>query len=118
MPGKRKDNFRQGARGGFRAALAFYPGCGSLALLENFVSTSAPIAMFLAEDDEEVSPTICQHVAERSIDAGATLTVTLYPGATHDFDYPGERRQAVPGNAAAEADAMERAAGVVEGMTE
>jgi len=108
---------RQGAKGGFRAALAFYPGCGRLALLDNAVSTTAPVAMFLAEDDEEVSPSICQHVADRSIDAGTTLTVTLYPGATHDFDDPGEKRQQVPGNAAAKADAMKRAAGVVEGMS-
>jgi dienelactone hydrolase len=107
---------RQGAKGGFRAALAFYPGCGGLALLDNAVSTTAPVAMFLAEDDEEVSPTICQHVAGRSIDAGTSLTVTLYPGATHDFDDPGEKRQAVPGNRAAKADAMAKAAGVVDGM--
>jgi carboxymethylenebutenolidase len=107
---------RQGAKGGFRAALAFYPGCGRLALLDNAVSTTAPVAMFLAEDDEEVSPTICQHVADRSIDAGTSLTVTLYPGATHDFDDPGEKRQAVPGNRAAKADAMAKAAGTVDGM--
>jgi dienelactone hydrolase len=107
---------RQGVKGGFRAALAFYPGCGRLALLDNAVSTAAPVAMFLAEDDEEVSPIICQHVADRSIDTGTTLTVTLYPGATHDFDDPGEKRQEVPGNPAAKADAMAKAAGVVDGM--
>ena len=107
---------RQGGKGGFRAALAFYPGCGRLALLDNAVSATAPVAMFLAEDDEEVSPTICRHVADRSIDAGTSLTVTLYPGATHDFDDPGEKRQEVPGNAAAKADAMAKAAAVVDGM--
>jgi dienelactone hydrolase len=107
---------RQGAKAGFRAALAFYPGCGRLALLDDAVSTTAPVAMFLAEDDEEVSPTICESVAGRSIDAGTSLTVTFYPGATHDFDDPGEKRQQVPGNAAAKADAMKRAAGVVEGL--
>ena len=45
---------RQGAQAaGFRAALAFYPGCGSKALLAPVVSTTAPIAMFLGSDDEE-----------------------------------------------------------------
>ncbi len=107
---------RQGAKSGFRAALAFYPGCGRLALLEDKVTTTAPLAMFLGSDDEEVSPVICQHVATRSIDAGTTLTVTLYPGATHDFDDPGEKRQEVPGNAEAKPDAMARAAAMVEGM--
>jgi dienelactone hydrolase len=101
---------------GFRAALAFYPGCGREALLKNRVETSAPIAMFLGSDDEEVSPTICQHVADRSRNAGTAIDVTLYPGATHDFDNPGEKRQSVPGNAAAKEDAMARAIAVVEGM--
>jgi carboxymethylenebutenolidase len=105
---------RQGSKGGFAAALAFYPGCGTSALLANAVATTAPVTMFLASDDEEVSPTICQHVAERSIDAGTNVFVALYPGATHDFDDPGEKRQAVPGNVSATADAMAKAAAVVE----
>jgi dienelactone hydrolase len=107
---------RQGERAGFRAALAFYPGCGRESLLMPTVVTSAPIAMYLGSDDEEVSPTICQHVADRSRAAGTTIDVTLYPGATHDFDDPGEKRQSVPGNVAAKQDAMQRAIAVVEGM--
>jgi carboxymethylenebutenolidase len=108
---------RQAAKpSGFRAALAFYPGCGKEALLKNAVTTTAPITMFLGSDDEEVSPVICQHVADRSRDAGTRIDVTMYQGATHDFDDPGEKRQSVPGNAAAKEDAMARAIGVVEGM--
>jgi len=56
--------------------------------------------MFLGASDEEVSPEICQHVADRSREAGTDIAVTLYPGATHDFDDPGEKRQAIPGNQA------------------
>jgi carboxymethylenebutenolidase len=106
---------RQKANGGFREALVFYPGCGREALLENTVATTAPLSMFLGADDEEVSPAICQHVAERSLGAGTSIAVTLYQGATHDFDDPGERRQSVPGNQAARADAMARAAAVIDG---
>ena len=106
---------RQKTNDGFRAALAFYPGCGREALLENTVTTTAPLSMFLGADDEEVSPSICQHVAERSLSAGTSIAVTLYPGATHDFDDPGERRQSVPGNQAAREDAMARAAAVIDG---
>ena len=106
---------RQKANEGFRAALVFYPGCGREALLENTITTTTPVSMFLGADDEEVSPVICQHVAERSVTAGTNLAVTLYQGATHDFDDPGERRQSVPGNQAAKADAMARAAAVVDG---
>ncbi len=105
---------RQKANDGFRAALVFYPGCGREALLENTVTATAPLSMFLGADDEEVSPVICQHVAERSLSAGTNIAVMLYPGATHDFDDPGERRQAVPGNQAAKADAMARAAAVID----
>ena len=105
---------RQGASAGFRAALVFYPGCGREALLENTVATASPLSMFLGADDEEVSPTNCEHVAERSLKAGTNIAVMLYPDATHDFDDPGERRQAVPGNQAAKADAMARAAAVID----
>jgi dienelactone hydrolase len=105
-----------GARSGFRAALVFYPGCGKAALLERTVTTTTPIAMFLGTDDEEVSPTICQHVAERSLAAGTKIDVTLYQGATHDFDDPGEKRQSVPANAAAKEDAMRKAIAVVEAV--
>jgi dienelactone hydrolase len=110
---------RQGARqDGFRGALAFYPGCGRRALSDIVIATSAPIAMYLGSDDEEVSPTICQHVADRSRAAGSRIDLTLYQGATHDFDDPGEKRQSVPANAAAKDDAMKRSLAVVEGMRE
>ena len=110
---------RQGAQqGAFRAALAFYPGCGRGALLVPQVATTAPQALFLGSADEEVSPEICRHVAARSQDAGTNIDVTLYPGATHDFDDPGERRQSLPENAAAKDDAMARALAFVEHLRE
>jgi carboxymethylenebutenolidase len=105
---------RQGAKAGFRDALAFYPGCGRTARIEDAIRTSAPITMFLGADDEEVRPEYCEKVAERSLAAGTKIDVITYPGATHDFDDPGEKRQSVPANAAAKADAMARAARVVE----
>jgi len=107
---------RQGQKSGFRAALAFYPGCGRDALLDAEIATTAPIAMFLGSNDEEVSPAICQRVAERSIAAGSKIDVTLYLGATHDFDDPGEKRQSVPGNQAAKAESMAKAAAFVAGL--
>jgi carboxymethylenebutenolidase len=105
---------RQGAQPGFRAALVFYPGCGREALLAPAVGTTAPISLFMGSDDEEVSPEICRHVAERSREAGTAIDFTLYPGATHDFDDPGDKRQSVPGNAAARSDAMARALAILE----
>lgn len=107
---------RQGAHSGFRAALAFYPGCGSSALLDATISTSAPVAVFLAERDEEVSPVFCLRAADRSRAAGTRIDVTLYPGATHDFDDPGPHRQSVAGNRAAKADAMAKVIAIVEAI--
>jgi len=107
---------RQGGKGGFRAALAFYPGCGGGALLEETIRTTTPVAMLLGSNDQEESPLICQHAAQRSIDAGTRIELTVYPGATHDFDDPGEKRQEVPGNEAAKAEAMAKAAAFVEGF--
>jgi dienelactone hydrolase len=109
---------RQGsATSGFRAALAFYPGCGPAALLAQTLTAAAPITMLLGSDDEEVSPERCQDVARRSIAAGSKVDVVLYPGATHDFDDPGSRRQSVPANAAASADARKRAIAFVQAAT-
>jgi carboxymethylenebutenolidase len=106
---------RQGAKAsGYRAALAFFPGCGPKALLAPDLATTAPVALLLGSDDEEVSPARCQKMARRSIAAGSKIDVVLYPGATHGFDDPGQSRQSVPGNRAALEDALKRAIAFVE----
>ena len=70
--------YRQGMQTtGFRAALAFYPGCGQEALLGPVLATAVPVTMFLGSEDEEVSPVICQHVAERSRNAGSCSSMVL-----------------------------------------
>ena len=110
--------FRQGQRRGpgYRAALVFYPGCGEQALLGPTLATSTPVTLFLASDDEEVSPVICAHVAGRSREAGTPIDVVTYQGATHDFDEPSQSRQTVPGNRDAMADALQRAIAIVEAV--
>lgn len=105
---------QQGNQAGYRGALAFYPGCGQSALLAAKISTTALIAMFLGADDEEVSPVRCLRFADRSRQAGSPIDVTVYPGATHDFDEPSSRRQAIPGNQAAMKDALVKAIGQLD----
>ncbi|TYL87511.1 hypothetical protein FXB40_40185 [Bradyrhizobium rifense] len=46
---------------------------------------------------------------------GSPVDVTLYPGATHDFDEPSSRRQSAPGTEAAMDDAIVKAAGILDG---
>lgn len=107
--------FRQGMKGeGFRAVLAFYPGCGPESLLGRTLVTKTPVTLLLGSEDEEVSPTICQRVAERSRAAGSPIDVLLYQGATHGFDDPGRRRQANAANHAARLDALQRAIGLID----
>jgi len=102
------------AGGRFRAALVFYPGCGPAALIAQRVVVDAPVWAFLGADDEEVSPTVCARVLGHA--TGGPLAVTVYPGATHDFDDPGAARQAVAGNRAARDDATSRAAALLAGV--
>ncbi|WP_026096237.1 dienelactone hydrolase family protein [Ideonella sp. B508-1] len=90
----------------FRAALAFYPGCGPKALLARKLRSDLPLLMLLGSNDEEVNPSTCREVAERSTPA---VPVQWYDGATHDFDDPGKTRQGVPANRSAQADALRRA---------
>jgi dienelactone hydrolase len=108
---------RQADKSGFRAALAFYPGCGKGALIDDKkIVTTAPVALFMGDADEEVSPAECKKVVKGSIDAGTSLTATFYPGATHDFDDPGDARQDVPGNPPAKQDAMDKSAALIAGF--
>jgi dienelactone hydrolase len=89
---------------GFRAALAFYPGC-DLTLYKRDYASYAPLLVFLGAADEEVSPAFC----ERMIPQDARSHWIVYPGATHDFDDPGETRQSVAANRAASLDAHAQA---------
>ena len=98
----------------FRAALVFYPGCGPRALISQRYRADTSAWVFLGSDDEEVSPTVCERVLRDT--GGGPVQVTLYDGATHDFDDPGPTRQAVPANRAAKADAMARSAALFDGL--
>jgi len=94
---------------GFYAALAFYPGCGLMGQFKDGVLPYAPVQVFMGTADEEVSPTTCTKLVEKSRVRNADIGITLYPDATHDFDDPGRQRQSVAANAAARQDAMQRA---------
>jgi carboxymethylenebutenolidase len=94
---------------GFRSALAFYPACGLKGMFEDGYRPYAPVRVFMGDADEEVSPKRCSTLVEKSRAQGGDIAIKLYPGATHDFDDPGRKRQSVDGNVAAKADAMEQA---------
>ena len=83
------------------------------ALLDSTVITTTPITMFLGSDDEEVSPEICQHVAERSRVAARRSMRCCIPARRMISTTPAEKHQSVPGNVAAKADAMSRVIAIV-----
>ena len=94
---------------GFRGALMFYPACGLKGQFEDGLVPYAPVRVFQGTADEEVSPNRCAALVEKSRARRGDIEITLYPGATHDFDDPGAERRSVPANAAASNDAMPRA---------
>ncbi len=94
---------------GFRAALAEYPGCGMDAVKGEYRSY-APLLMLLAAEDEEVSPKICESFAKRAKAAGSPLQTFVFPGAGHNYDDPGTKKQSVPANRRATEETYRRAA--------
>jgi dienelactone hydrolase len=95
--------------GQFRVAVAFYPGCALKGQFEEGVRPYAPVQVLQGDADEEVSPRRCVGLVDRSRARGGDIEIVLYPGATHDFDDPGQTRQAIAPNVRAKADAMTRA---------
>ena len=100
----------------FRAALAFYPGCGPTALLSQRYQADTNLWVFLGSDDEEVSPKVCADVLKRASAPQGLIDVTLYSGATHDFDDPGKSRQSVAANQMAHDDALRRSAALFDSL--
>jgi carboxymethylenebutenolidase len=97
------------AADGFKGAIAFYPACGLHDRFKDGYTPYAPLRVFGGDNDEEVSAAHCALLVEPARAAGADVAITIYPGATHDFDDPGSKRQSVPANAAAAQDALKRA---------
>lgn len=94
---------------GFRAALAFYPGCREQEKQAGY-TPYVPLLMFVAAQDEEVSPAACLRLAAQVRAGGGSLEAVSYEGAQHAFDDPGSTRQSREANRYATADSMRRAA--------
>lgn len=95
---------------GFRAALAFYPGCGLKGQFDQQpFRPYAPVLLLHGTADEEVSYQRCASLAGRSREAGGNIEIKIYPGATHSFDAPTRKRQSNDANAMATEDAVPRA---------
>jgi carboxymethylenebutenolidase len=101
---------------GFRGALVFYPACGLHDRFKDGYHPYAPIRLFSGDNDEEVSAEHCARLVRNSRKLGGDAEITIYPGATHDFDEPSRSRQSVSANVAAFADAVAKADNDVQTM--
>lgn len=94
---------------GFRAAISFYPGCGTTSMrMPNYVNY-APTIMFLGQDDEEVDPANCIAIAGTATAQGGALTYTLYADTNHSFDDTAAAVQSPKRNRPSSTEARRRA---------
>jgi dienelactone hydrolase len=97
-----------GTKDGFRAAIAQYPSCRAQLAEPDYV-TYAPLLLTVAENDDEVSPTVCRSLADRLKDRGASLEFVWYDEAHHSYDDPGKTKQSHEPNRRALQDTLIRA---------
>jgi dienelactone hydrolase len=85
------DVSKYGTSNNFKAAVAFYPGCGlynALGGLENSTwKPYAPFALLIGSADTVVSVDYCKTRVSKAQALGASsTTITVYAKATHSFD--------------------------------
>ena len=93
---------------GFRAALAQYPSCRTQ-LEQGIYKPYAPLLIFAASEDDEVSPQVCRRFADLMRERGEAVEFVLYEGAHHSYDDPGKTKQSHAPNRAAILDTQRRA---------
>jgi dienelactone hydrolase len=71
----------------FARAVALYPGCRGPAEHGNWRSR-VPLLILIGAIDDWTPAAPCNALAKRAVAAGADVSIVLYPGAYHDFDYP------------------------------
>lgn len=75
-----------GEGGGFRAAIAFYPGCNTPLNDEDW-QPDGPLLMLVGEKDDWTPPQSCVELVKRDAVRERTELV-VYPNAYHGFDAP------------------------------
>lgn len=71
---------------GFRAAVAFYPGCVSLTKVKTPYRPYAPLLVLSGEADDWTLAAPCVELAGIARSQGASAEIVTYPGAYHSFD--------------------------------
>jgi len=71
---------------GFRAAVAFYPGCRTLSRSKTPYRVYAPTLILTGEADDWTPAEHCVALTEIAKEQGSPLEIVTYPGAHHSFD--------------------------------
>lgn len=71
----------------FRAAIAFYPGCAAAG--GGLFRPDGPLLILTGENDNWTPPARCLPMVEEAKGRSQDVAIHLYPGAYHDFDWPG-----------------------------
>ena len=111
---------RGASTSGFAAAVAFYPASCNAHRLGTPWKSTVPLLVLIGESDVWTPAAPCVALM-KTAPASTRVEVTTYPGAYHDFDWPGLAVHALPAdrtaagvvpiagmNPAARADALER----------
>ncbi len=71
---------------GFRAGVAFYPGCGALSRSKTPYRPYAPLLVLAGEADDWTPVGPCIELARIAKSQNAAMEIVTYPGAHHSFD--------------------------------
>ncbi|MBC7711201.1 MAG: dienelactone hydrolase family protein, partial [Rhizobacter sp.] len=72
----------------FAEAIAFYPGCSAYANANSAQKISSPLTILMGEADDWTPAAPCAALTARLKNNDQNVSLTLYPGAFHDFDNP------------------------------
>lgn len=72
----------------FRAAIAYYPWCKDRDGL-----TTVPTLILVGDKDDWTQASWCQEMMARRDGKGSPVTLVVYPGATHAFNFPAYARE-------------------------
>ena len=72
----------------FAEAIAFYPGCSPFAKDSAAQKISSPLTILIGDADDWTPAAPCAAFAARLKSNEQPISITLYPGAFHDFDNP------------------------------
>jgi dienelactone hydrolase len=71
---------------GFRAGVALYPGCAPWLRSADAYRPAGPLLILIGEKDDWTPAEPCRRLTEAAQQAGAPVTIKVYPGAYHSFD--------------------------------